>query len=325
MTGKPSKGRHLLAVLGLLLAALVWGGSFVVMKATVQAGVSVGAMLSLRFTLGAISLGILMLLLRIPIRKHELRDGVIIGLVVTALYWLNADGLRFTTATKSGFITGLYVLFTPMASLLFRDRLNPSHGFGAVVAVIGLFLLVHQPGVPFGGWNRGDTETLGNAVASGFHIALISHFSRRSNGVVLAFVQISVAMVLSWLFTMILPAELTPEGTRFAGLQGLSVLLQQPSIWIFLAFQGILATGLAFFLMCTCQSYVSATEAAVIYCLETVFTAIIAASGMVPGVKEVLSTMQILGGLLILAAMFLVELVPKFLNSNKAGAEEAIG
>jgi drug/metabolite transporter (DMT)-like permease len=318
----PSKSKHLLAVLGLILASLVWGGSFVVMKATIQTGLSVGAMLSMRFTLGAVALGLGMLALRIPIGKQELVDGAWLGFIVALLYWLNADGLRFTTATKSGFITGLYVLFTPLASLLFRDRLNPAHGFGAVVAVVGLFLLVHQPGVPFGGWNRGDSETLGNAVASGFHIAMISHFSRRSNGFALAFVQITVAMVLCWILTAVLPAGLSANGTRMGGFEGVGILLHQPSVWIMLLYQGLIATGLAFFLMCTCQSYVSATEAAIIYCLEVVFTALLAWSGLVPGVKEVLGPVQMLGGALVLAAMFLAELAPKLLGSARA---EVIG
>lgn len=308
---------------GLVIASLIWGGSFVVMKATVQTGLSVGVMLSLRFTLGAVALGAVLLARRIPIRKQEALDGLWLGLVVSTLYWLNADGLRFTTATKSGFITGLYVLFTPLASLMFRDRLNPAHGLGAVVAVAGLLLLVHQPGVPFGGWNRGDTETLGNAITSGFHIAMIGHFSRRSNGFVLAFIQITVAMVVSWLLTALLPAGLAAGGTRLGGFQGAAVLLAQPDLWVLLLYQGVLATGLAFLLMCTCQSFVSATEAAVVYCLETVFTAFLAATGWIPGVRESLSALQMTGGALILLAMFLVELMPKLFR--RAAEREAIG
>jgi drug/metabolite transporter (DMT)-like permease len=270
-------------------------------------------------------LGLMLLVFRIPIRKQELLDGLWLGLAVTIVYWLNGDGLRFTSATKSGFITGLYVIFTPLVSLLFKDRLKISHGLGAAVAITGLLLLVHQPGLPFGGWNRGDTETLGCAVASGFHIVLIAHFSRRSNGVVLAFVQILVVMVFSWLLTGLLPAELTAEGTSLGGLQGSMTLLREPGIWISLAYQGVLATGLAFFLMCTCQAYLSATEAAIIYCLETVFTALLAASGWIPGVKDLLSPVQIAGGGLILAAMLLVELGSRWIPADRAAGEEAIG
>jgi len=317
----PPKGRHALAVLGLLLATLIWGGSFVAMKATLQVGLGVGAMLSLRFTLAALVMGLFLLLFRIPIRKQEVQDGLWLGLVVATVYWLNADGLRFTTATKSGFITGLYVIFTPLVSLLFRDRLKLSHGLGAGLAICGLLLLVHQPGMPFGGWNWGDTETLGCAMASGFHIVLIAHFSRRSNGFVLAFLQILVVMGISWVLTGLLPATITAQGIPLGGLQGTQDILRQPGVLISLAYQGILATGLAFFLMCTCQAYLSATEAAIIYCLEAVFTALLAASGWIPGVKDVLSPLQIAGGALILVAMLLVELGSRFLSADrKAGA-----
>ena len=312
-------------MLGLLLATLIWGGSFVAMKATIQVGMSVGAMLSLRFTLAAVVLGLLLVAFRIPIRKQAVMDGLWLGLIVSVVYWLNGDGLRFTSATKSGFITGLYVIFTPLVSLLFRDRLKISHGLGAVVAIAGLALLVHQPGVPFGGWNRGDTETLGCAIASGFHIVLIAHFSRRSNGFVLAFIQISAVMAVSWILTGLMPAELMADGTRLGGMHGTVALLREPGIWISLAYQGILATGLAFFLMCTCQAYLSATEAAIIYCMETVFTALLATSGFVPGVKDLLSSLQITGGALILVAMFVVELGPKVIRSDRAAGEGAIG
>lgn len=321
----PSKGRHLLAVLGLLLATLIWGGSFVVMKATLQVGMGVGAMLSLRFTLATLTMGLVLLLFRIPLRRQAVLDGLWIGLAVSLVYWLNADGLRFTTATKSGFITALYVIFTPLLSILFRDRLKISHGIGAAVAILGLLLLVHQPGVPFGGWNRGDSETLVCAMASGLHIVLITHFSRRSNGFVLAFMQILVVMVVSWLLTWTLPPALTASGTQLGGFQGTLAVLKLPGVWFFMLYQGVLATGLAFFLMCICQAHLGSTEAAIIYCLEAVFTALLAASGFVPGVKEILSPTQIVGGALILAAMFLMELGARFIRSDRAAGDAAIG
>ncbi|HWQ08240.1 MAG TPA: DMT family transporter, partial [Holophaga sp.] len=296
---------------GLLLTTLIWGGSFVVMKATIQVGLGVGAMLCLRFTLAACTMGLFLAVFRVPLRKQAVLDGLWIGLVVAAVYWLNADGLRYTTATKSGFITGLYVIFTPLVGLLFKDHLKAAHGFGALVAILGLALLVHQPGVSFGGWNRGDTETLGNAILSGFHIAMTAHFSKRSNGFVLAFMQIAVVTVVSWILTLLLPPVPTPGGLPLGGFAGTLALLKIPGVWVSLIFQGVLATALAFLLMCTCQAHLGSAEAAIILCLESVFTALLAASGLVPGVKDALSSFQVAGAGLMLAAMFLVELGPR--------------
>jgi drug/metabolite transporter (DMT)-like permease len=294
--------RHGAAVAGTLLAAGIWGASFAGMKFAIQAQLSVGAMLSLRFAIGSLCLGLLMVFLKIPLRRAAVVDGLWLGLVITAAFWLQADGLRFTTTAKSGFITGLYVVFTPIFSLSLGNRLKPAHGLGAMVALAGLFLLVHNPGAARGGWNRGDTETLACSVLCGLQIALTSIFSRRSSGWVLAFTQVSVVALLSVAITALLPGPL--------GFQGASRALARPAVWISLLYLGMLATALAFYLMMTFQAYLGATEAAILYSLEPVFTALLAMSGWIPGIREHLSPLQLSGGAIIVAAMVLAELGP---------------
>ncbi|MDR0498350.1 MAG: DMT family transporter, partial [Holophagales bacterium] len=173
--------QRLAVVLGMLCLAMIWGGTFAGMKFVLQAGVSVGALLAIRFMLGGICLAAIVLLLRKTFDRQSITDGLILGLILTAIFWLQVDGLRFTTTSKSGFITGLVVIFTPLVSLLLGERFRHSHGLGAMLAFVGLFLLVRDPSAPFGGWNRGDTETLICAVLCGFHIALTSRMSRRSS------------------------------------------------------------------------------------------------------------------------------------------------
>ena len=309
-------GKHRLAVIAMCLLALVWGSSFAAMQFTLNSSLSVGAMLTLRFTLGALCLGILARAFRAPFTRQAMRDGVILGLWLTLIFWLQADGLRFTSTTKSGFITGLYVLFTPVVSLLFRDRLKRSHALGALIATLGLFLLVHQPGAPFGGWNRGDTETLLCAVGCGVHIVLTAHYSRRSSGWVLATVQVSVVALISMAITGLLPA---PHG--FQNLRG---PLADSGVWIAIAYQAVFATALAFWGMSTFQAHLGATEAAIIYSMEPVYTALLAMSGWVPGIRERLGSVQLLGGGLLFSAMLLAELGPRWLKSM-SGEDEAIG
>lgn len=287
------------------MTAVVWGASFAGMKYALQAGLSVGAMLTIRFLIGGGSLGVLLLALRVPLEKRSVRDGLWLGLVLTTVFWLQASGLESTTTTKSGFITGLYVLFTPMVSVLLGHRLKIAHALGAVVATGGLFLLVHTPGVSFGGWNRGDSLTLVCAVGCGVHIALTGIFSRRSNGWVLAFVQVSTIAVVSLVVTAFLPA---PHGFQTA-----RRALAAPGVWIGLVYLGVLATALAFYLMSTLQAHLGSTEAAILYSLEPVFTALLAMTGWVPGIRERLSAPQLMGGGIILAAMILAEIGPAWM------------
>lgn len=313
-----SRGSHLVAVISLALTAAIWGGGFPATKYGLQAGLSVGALLTLRFAIGTAGLGLMVALLRIPIRRQAVKDGLWLGLVLATLFWLQTDGLRFTTTSKSGFITGLYVIFTPLVALLAGDRLRPSHGLGAGVALLGLLLLVREPGAAWGGWNRGDSETLLAAVLCGFHIVMTAHFSRRSSGWILAFMQVAVTGLASLFITLALPAPWGFEGTSRA--------LALPGTWIALAFMGILATTLAFYVQSTMQARLGATESAILFSTEPLWTALLAISGWIPGIREHLGLLQLAGGLLILAATLVAELGPRLLRRLQAAeAEDAIG
>jgi drug/metabolite transporter (DMT)-like permease len=90
-------------------------------------------------------------------------------------------------------------------------------------------------------------------------------------------------------------------------------------------FLGAFATALAFYLMSTLQAFLGATEAAIIYSLEPLFATVLAMSGLVPGIREHISSFQFLGGILILSAMLLAELGPRFLRSVRLEPGDAIG
>lgn len=313
-----SRISHLFAVLSLAGIAFIWAGGFPATKYCLQAGLSVGALLTIRFAIGAAGLGLMLLLLGVRIRRQDALDGLWLGLVLATLFWLQTDGLRFTTTSKSGFITGLYVIFTPMVALLIGDRLRPSHGLGALVALAGLALLVREPGMAWGGWNRGDSETLLAAVLCGFHIVMTSHFSRRSSSWVLAFIQVVVTGAVSLVITLALPSP--------HGFQGSGPALAKAGTWVSLAFMGILATSLAFYVQSTMQSRLGATESGIIMSMEPVWTALIAISGFVPGIREHLNPIQFLGGLLILVATLVTELGPRLLRRlAPIEAEETVG
>ncbi len=312
----PPRSAHTWAVTGILLLSAVWGASFAAMKALLSAGLSVGSMLAVRFTLGALGLGLGMLILRVRVTRQALKDGLWLGLVLTPTFWLQADGLRYTTTSKSGFITGLYVIFTPLVGLLFRQLPKRSHAIGAVVATLGLFLLVHEPGRSMGGWNFGDTETLLCAVLCGFHIVMTGRFSQRSSGWALALGQVTVVALLSWGLALVVPPQARPDGSKLGGFEGLTTVLRSPGVWLGLFYLSMIATALAFYLMSTLQKHLGATEAAIAFSMEPVFAAALAMSGLVPGVHEHLAPLQLLGGVVIVSAMLLAELGPRLLREE---------
>lgn len=298
------KASHAIAVASLGGTAFIWGGTFGAVKFAINAGLGVEALLAYRFLIGTAGLAIFLLALRIKPKAREVKDGLWLGLFLSVLFWLQTDGLRFTTTTKSGFITGLYVIFTPLAAAFAGDRLKGSHALGALLALAGLTLLVYQPGAGLAGWNRGDTETLLNALLVGVHIVLTSRFSRRSSGWVLAFVQVAFTAV-----AMTAMAAFSSGGFRGSG-----PALRSPGIWISLAYLGLMATTLALWVQSTMQAKVTATEAAILFSLEPVFAALLAVSGFIPGIRERLGPWQMLGAGFIVTATLVAELGPRLLK-----------
>ena len=294
-------------IAAMLILSLIWGGTFAGTKFVLNAGVSVGTLLSLRFSMALIILWGMMLAFRKRMDKRSLRDGLVLGVILAAIFWLQVDGLRFTTVSKSGFITGLVVIFTPMVSLMLGERFKMSHGLGAMLACVGLYYLVKDPAAPFGGWNRGDTETLVCAVLCGFHIVLTARYSRRSSPWTLAFGQIVVVAVVSLALTAALPNNLV-DGKSMAGFDMLGTALKRADVWLGLLYLAALATAVGFFLQPLLQAKLAATEAAILFTTEPVFAAVLAFSGIIPGIKESLTPAQCFGAALIVAAMMMAEL-----------------
>ncbi len=140
----------------------------------------------------------------IPIQRRGVIDGVWLGVVLAhPLFWLQTDGMQYTTTAKSGFITGLYVLFTPLIAVAIGQRVKLTSLLGAVIATYGLYLLVHLPGAWWSGWNRGDLETLVCAFLCAVHIVMMGNFTRKSDPWLLASSQVITCGVISLLIAVV--------------------------------------------------------------------------------------------------------------------------
>ncbi len=242
-------------MLALVCVTAIWGYTFVPVQKAI-AVYPLFAFLAVRFGISTVvlapfawrSLGVL--------PRRGLAAGAGAGVLLAAAYGLQTAGLELTTVTSTGFITGLYVVLTPViALLLFRTPVAAAAWAGVALAVAGLLLL---NGVP-GGSALGNALVLGNAVAQSFQIVAVERFAPRYDARALTFLQMGVSCVG---FTVIALArgELTvPHGT---------------TVWFALVVTGVFAGALGYLVATWVQSRTTAARAALVFTLEAPFAAL---------------------------------------------------
>jgi drug/metabolite transporter (DMT)-like permease len=289
---------HNVAVLMIASVAAVWGLGFPMTRFALEGGISVGALMTMRFLLAAVVMFAIIRAKRIAFARQGMLDGLWLGLVLAVLFWLQTDGMRFTTTAKSGFITGLYVLFTPLIAAAIGQRIKLTSAMGAVIATVGLYLLVHLPGGWWTGWNRGDLETLLCAILCAVHIVMMGAFTRRTDAWLLAGTQVVVAGSISVVMTAALPA---PFGFQNLAQTLPRVIVLGPTIYL-----ALFSTVFAFWGQAMAQTQLGPAEAAVLFCIEPVTAALLSVFWL----KEPMSLQQALGGALIVVAMIVSEALP---------------
>jgi drug/metabolite transporter (DMT)-like permease len=270
----------------LLLVTLIWGSTFVLVKqSTVH--FPVYAFLCLRFSMAAV---VLLLLFGGRLRRLDRRSAIAgagIGLFLFGGYAFQTTGLRYTSASKAGFITGLSVVIVPVLSAILLKRApgrNPL--LGALLATAGMALLSLGPNLMP---TAGDAIVLGCAFCFAFHIIAVSKFAPHTDALALTTLQVAVVAVLSAL------ACLATEG--LPGRAGMGTLSAA-------AFTGVFATALAFAIQNSVQTFTTPTHTALIFAAEPVFAAVF---GFILAAEH-LSSSGWLGCLLILLGMVLAEL-----------------
>lgn len=289
---------HLSAVGIIASVSVIWGIGFPMTRFALNGGISAGALMSVRFLLGGALMLIILRARRVRLVRQGLIDGAWLGLFLAILFWAQTDGMRFTTTAKSGFITGLYVIFTPLIAVAVGQKVKLTTGIGAVIAAYGLYLLVHLQGAWWSGWNRGDLETLLCAILCGVHIVLMGAFARRTDPWLLAGTQVIVAGVLSAVVTAFLPGSY--------GFQHLAKNLFQPTVIGPLIYLAMFSTVFAFWGQATAQTRLGPAEAAVLFCIEPVSAALLSVFWL----KEPMTSQQAFGGALIVVAMIVSEALP---------------
>ena len=241
-----------MATAALILVTAVWGITFVQVKDAVELYPFL-AFLAIRYVIATAALA--------PIAVRRLggfgREGLVAGAVLGGLIalgiGLQTAGLERTTVTSTGFITGLYVLFTPLLGLaLFRTPIPRSLWAGVALALFGLALL---SGVPQGS-GRGDLLVLISAFVQAFHIVMVERYANRFDVFALTFVQVAAAAVAFGAVSLAFEELTVPRGW---------------TVWSALIVTGLFAVAFAYVVQVWAQRRVSATRIAIVFSLETVF------------------------------------------------------
>jgi drug/metabolite transporter (DMT)-like permease len=243
------------AVLALVAVTAVWGLTFVQVKDAVEL-YPLFAFLAVRFAIATV---VLAPPARRPVRELP-RSGWVagagLGLLLAAGYALQTAGLERTSVSNAGFITGLYVVFTPLAAVaLFRIRIAAIVWAGVALSTAGLALLSGGGGAD----GLGDLLVLAGSAAYSLQIALMERYAPRYDAVAFTFVEMLAA---------------------FAGFAVVAVALGQVevprgwTVWGALLVTGVFASALGFLVQTWAQQRTSATRTALAFAMEPVWAAI---------------------------------------------------
>jgi drug/metabolite transporter (DMT)-like permease len=248
----PSRALPLLALVGV---TAIWGITFVQVQDAL-ALYPLFAFLAVRFAISTLVLA--------PVAFGSLRTlprsgfvaGIGVGGLLAAAYGLQTAGLELTTVASTGFITGLYVVFTPLLALaFFGTRVPPALWAGVALAVIGLLLL---NGVP-GGSTVGNALVLANAVFQAFQITAMERFAPRYDPRALTFLQMATAFVGFAVIAVALGDVEVPRGA---------------TVWGALLVTGVFAGALGYLIATWVQARTTAARAALVFTLEAPFAAL---------------------------------------------------
>ena len=268
--------------IAMISIAAVWGSSFVVMKDSLERQ-NVFSFLSSRFILAA-----LLMFLYKPgvfrgLTKKFIYRGIIAGILLGGGYIFQTYGLTKTTVSNTGFITGLYLVFTPLISLIILKRhVLKIQWLAVIVATIGLFFISYN-GVTIG---LGEILVLISAFIYGAHFVALGEWSDGKNTYALTFIQVVTVAALTSIFAFKDGFQIAPDST----------------VWIAILYTALFATFLGFLIQTKAQSVMSATVASVLLATETPFAVFFGLYFH----SDPLTLRIITGGSLVMAAMALV-------------------
>ena len=244
-----------MALVALIAVTVVWGVTFVQVKDAVEV-YPLFAFLAVRYAIAAGALGVVAAPRVRALGGPGLLAGSVLGVLLGLGTGLQTAGLERTTVSSTGFITGLYVVLTPLFGLvLFRTRVGLQVWLGVVLSVAGLAML---SGVHVGS-TAGDLLVLASTSAQALQIVMVERYANRYDAVALTFVEMATCCLGFLVIAVALSDLSVPHGW---------------TVWGALLVTGVFASALAYLIQIWAQRRLSAARIALVFALETVFAGI---------------------------------------------------
>lgn len=285
--------------IALLLAAFIWGTSFVAQSVGMES-VEAFTFNGIRMFLGCAALLPLIVFMQIRKRKNDtrteaekkkqaavqLKSGVICGVILYCASSFQQFAFNYSTPGKIGFITALYMLLVPVFGLALKQRPGLFVWFAVLMGCVGAYLLCVDAEMTIG---KGELLTLACAVFYAIHILYIDSVVDKVDGVLLSFTQFFVVGVISAVCMLIFE---TPQAENIQ------------AAMVPMLYSGIMSSGIAYTLQIIGQKHTQPAVASLLMCLESVFAVL---SGWVI-LHEALTGREILGCVIMFVAIILTNL-----------------
>jgi drug/metabolite transporter (DMT)-like permease len=266
----------------LLAVSASWGLAFVIMKDPIEKQ-NVNSFLATRFVLAVLVMIAIRPRVLSQITREMLIKGFFAGLFLGSGYIFQTFGLKLVGAAITGFVTGLYVVATPLiAWIVLRHRITLYTWLCVALATVGLAFLSLK------GWavGAGELLVLVSAIAFAAHIVALGQWSKGLDAYAMTVVQLATCALLTGAISI---AQGYKAPVNLSG-------------WAVVVYTAIFSTAVAFVIQTWSQAHISPTKVAVILTMEVVFAALFA----MVFTDETLNLQQILGGVLILISMLAI-------------------
>lgn len=280
-----TKENYVKALLALFLSTIFWGSAGVVMKLSLD-NISPHYLLAFRFGIAALVMLIVFHKQLGHIGKRTFKIGAIMGIILYIEFAFYTYGLQFTTATKSNFIIGAYVILVPFAYLIINRKWpGKSSFFGALICLVGIaFVLLDD----FTAINKGDLITMVSSAGYAAHVVVTAKYVKHEDPIQLNIMQITTGAVIA----LVVAISSGPVPIEFMAKEGASFL-----------YLGIGCTIMPYLLSVYGQQYVKTTTAAIILSFESVVGCVMA----ILVLNETLTPQLVFGAILIVGSLLITE------------------